>query len=173
MINNEGMLLRRDYNRFPSLLKLPNNEKALPPICWHHLICQLPCSKNFSLFWIFSRYAFSYLTCTGRWRSFTIVLLSMQERNKGGQRGAILWAANHCGEHRKAPTMSQVLSSIQYICFWKTPGSNRGVPNLLLFPRHHLTSLRPGSMQYDIWMTKVWTLLGRKCNCVFQCSALI
>ena len=32
------------------------------------------------------------------------------------------------------PTMSQVLSSVQYICFRKTSGSNMGTPNLLLAP---------------------------------------
>jgi len=31
-------------------------------------------------------------------------------------------------------TISQVLSSIQYICFRKTSGSNMGAPNLLLAP---------------------------------------
>ena len=36
--------------------------------------------------------------------------------------------------HRKAPTMSQVLSSIQYICARKTSVSNMGAPNLLLAP---------------------------------------
>jgi len=30
--------------------------------------------------------------------------------------------------------MSQVLSSIQYICFGKTSGSNIGAPNLLIIP---------------------------------------
>ena len=34
----------------------------------------------------------------------------------------------------KIPTMSQVLSSIQYICFRETSGSNMGAPNLLLAP---------------------------------------
>jgi len=41
-------------------------------------------------------------------------------------------APNDCGERRKVPTISQVLSSIQYICFRKTSNSNMGVPNLLL-----------------------------------------
>ena len=36
-------------------------------------------------------------------------------------------APNHCRGRRKAPTvLSQVLSSIQYICFRKTSGSNIG-----------------------------------------------
>jgi len=46
-----------------------------------------------------------------------------------------MWAPNHCGGRLKVPTMSQVLSSIQYICFRKTSGSNMGAPNLLLDPR--------------------------------------
>jgi len=37
-------------------------------------------------------------------------------------------------ECRKVPTMSQVLSSTQYICFWKTSGSNMWASNLLLAP---------------------------------------
>jgi len=41
---------------------------------------------------------------------------------------------NHCVGRRKGPTMSQVLSSIQYICFLKTSVSNMGPPNLLIVP---------------------------------------
>jgi len=66
---------------------------------------------------------------------------------RGGKRGAMPGARNHCGGaekndcggrrmtaggRRKVPTMSQVLASIQYICFRKISGSNMGVPNLLL-----------------------------------------
>jgi len=40
-------------------------------------------------------------------------------------------APNDCGGSRKVPTMSQVLSSIECICFRKTSGSNKGVPDLL------------------------------------------
>jgi len=43
-------------------------------------------------------------------------------------------APTHCVGHRKSPTMSQVLSSIQYICFVKTSGSNMGARNLLIDP---------------------------------------
>jgi len=35
---------------------------------------------------------------------------------------------------RKVLTMSQVLFSIQYICFRNTSGSNMGAPNLFLAP---------------------------------------
>ena len=35
---------------------------------------------------------------------------------------------------RKFPSMSQVLSSIQHIRFWKTSVSNTGAPNLFLAP---------------------------------------
>ena len=38
------------------------------------------------------------------------------------------------GERRKVPTMSQVLSSIQYIYSQKTSGSNMEAPNLFLAP---------------------------------------
>jgi len=50
---------------------------------------------------------------------------------------------NHCGRRRKVPTMSQVLSSIQYICFSNTSGSNMGGAKLASCPGPHLTSLRP------------------------------
>ena len=44
-----------------------------------------------------------------------------------------LWVApDDCGGGRKVPTMSQILSSIEYICFRKTSGSNMWAPNLLL-----------------------------------------
>ena len=46
-------------------------------------------------------------------------------RGKGGHNSRGRW---------KAPTMLQVLSSVQYICFRKTSGSNMGAPNLLLAP---------------------------------------
>jgi len=67
-------------------------------------------------------------------------------RNEGG-RGAQLYgrritagAPNHCVSakslrgRRKLQTLSQVLSSTQYICFRKTSGSNIGAPDLLLAP---------------------------------------
>jgi len=66
-----------------------------------------------------------------------------QGRKKGGKGRTISLAPNLYGSaewlrgHPKVPTMSQVLSSvqyIQYIWFRKTPGSNLGVPNLLLAP---------------------------------------
>ena len=45
-----------------------------------------------------------------------------------------LWGApNNGGGRRKVPTMSKVLSSVQYICFGKFIGSNMVVPNLLFF----------------------------------------
>ena len=44
-----------------------------------------------------------------------------------GSRGlTIPRAPNHCRGRRKFPTMSQVLSSMQYICFRKTSGSSMG-----------------------------------------------
>jgi len=50
----------------------------------------------------------------------------------GGKRGTIPRTPNHCGGRRKVPTLSQVLYSIQFICFRKTLGTNMGAPNLLL-----------------------------------------
>jgi len=38
---------------------------------------------------------------------------------------------NDCAGRRQVPTMPQVFSSVHYICFQKTSGSNMGVPNLL------------------------------------------
>jgi len=40
-------------------------------------------------------------------------------------------APKDCRVRRKVPTMSQILSSVQCICFQKTSGSNTGAPNLL------------------------------------------
>jgi len=70
---------------------------------------------------------------------------SAQGRNEGGNGGTIPRAPNHyggaeslrgapndCGLRQKVPTVSQVLSSMEYICFRKTSGSNMGTPNLLL-----------------------------------------
>jgi len=70
-----------------------------------------------------------------------------QGRNEGGKGDTIPRMPNHYGDpeslrrRRKVPTISQVLSSMQYICFRKTSGSNIWAPNLLL--ARHLTSLRP------------------------------
>jgi len=66
--------------------------------------------------------------------SYTIMLDVCRGVTRWGQGGAIPRAPNHCGRRRKVPTMSQVLSSMQYICFRKTSGSNMGAPNLLLAP---------------------------------------
>jgi len=52
-------------------------------------------------------------------------------------------APNHCGVRRKVPAMSQVLSSIQHICFLKISNSNMGGAKLASCPGHHLTSLLP------------------------------
>jgi len=81
------------------------------------------------------------LVCAGAWR--------------GGARGAqfpgcliTMGAPNHCGrrqitaDRRRVPKMSQILSSIQFICFRKTSGSNMGQQTCFL-PHRNLTSLRP------------------------------
>jgi len=57
-----------------------------------------------------------------------------QGRNEGGQGGHNSPGAKSPWGRRKVPTMSQVLSSIQYICFLTTLNSNMGAPNLLLAP---------------------------------------
>jgi len=71
----------------------------------------------------------------------TLIRRSIPHRVSGVTRGTqfpgrrvTMGAPNHCGGRRKVPTMSQVLSSIQYICLWKTSVSNMGAPNLLLAP---------------------------------------
>jgi len=52
-------------------------------------------------------------------------------------------ATNDCGGRRKVATMSQVLSSIQYICFQKDHRIEHGGAKLASCPGRHLTSLRP------------------------------
>jgi len=54
-----------------------------------------------------------------------------QWRNEEDKQDAISWAPSHCWGAKKS-TISQVLSSIQYICFRKTSVSNMRAPNLLL-----------------------------------------
>jgi len=55
-----------------------------------------------------------------------------QAPNHYGGSESLRGASNNCGGRKEVPTMSQVLPSIQYICFQKTSGSNIGVLNLLL-----------------------------------------
>jgi len=62
------------------------------------------------------------------------ILCSKQGRNEGGKGVTIPREPNHCRRRRKGPTMSQEVSSIQYICYQKMSGSNMGAPNLLLAP---------------------------------------
>jgi len=60
---------------------------------------------------------------------FLVVYFS--ERGKGGyisQGPSHHEGAKSLRGWRKIPTMSQVLSSIQYICFWKTSVSNMRAP---------------------------------------------
>ena len=58
---------------------------------------------------------------------------ALQERNEGGKRALFPGSRITMGAP-KIPTISQVLSSIQYICFRKTSVSNMGTPKLLLAP---------------------------------------
>ena len=66
------------------------------------------------------------------------------------------------------PTMSQVLSSIQYICFRKTSGSNMGTPKLLLAPEpsNLVTPLTIRTMEIATILTKLTVnsdLLSTEC----------
>jgi len=63
--------------------------------------------------------------------------------NNYGGAESLRGSQNYCGGGRKAPTMSQVLSSVQCICFRKTSGSTVGGAKLAYWPSRHLTSLRP------------------------------
>ena len=98
-----------------------------------------------------------------------------QGRNEGGKGGTIsrrritMGAPSDCGNRRKVPTMSQVLSSMQYICFRKTLSSNMGSHKLASCPGRHPISLCPCishlfsailvewmtfySSMYYVWMT--------------------
>jgi len=80
---------------------------------------------------------------------FELTLIDLhQGRNEGG---TIPRASNHCGGRRKVPIMSQVISSIQHICFRNTSGSNTGrqtcflprVPSNLVTPLIY-TQMRRG-----------------------------
>jgi len=75
-----------------------------------------------------------------------------QGRNEGGQgehnspganllRGHWITAGvpNYCWRRRKVPTMSQVLSSIQWICLWRNSDLTIGAPNF-----DHGAPVRPG-----------------------------
>jgi len=63
-----------------------------------------------------------------------------QGRKDGGKGGTIPRAPNRyrgakwLRRRRKVPTMSQVLSSVQNIWFWKISDSNMGTPNLHIVP---------------------------------------
>ena len=85
-----------------------------------------------------------------RFRIFKHIFRPAQGRNDGGQGGHNFPGAEWLRGRRKVPTMSQVLSSIQYIWFRKISGSNMGAPNSLLAPGSHLASLRPWSYEYKI-----------------------
>jgi len=67
-----------------------------------------------------------------------------------GERGAqfpgrriTMGAPNHCEGRRKVLAMSQVFSSIQYICSRRTSGSNMWGAKLASCPGRHPTSLHP------------------------------
>jgi len=62
---------------------------------------------------------------------------------------------NHCGEWHKVPTLSQIPSSIQYICFRKDLRFGHGSAKPASCPRCHLTSLHSG------WLAAVATIALR------------
>jgi len=68
-----------------------------------------------------------------------------------GEGGTIPRTPNHCGVRRKVPAMSQVLSSIQYVCFRKISRPNKGVPNLPRAPFNFVTLLIT-SVSIFLWM---------------------
>jgi len=76
--------------------------------------------------------------------SFRTWLSAHPGRIEGGMGGTIprtpnhYWGAEWLRGTPKSPNNVQVLSSIQWICFRKTSGSNIGAPNL-----RHLTSWHP------------------------------
>jgi len=54
-------------------------------------------------------------------------------------------APNHYGGRQKVAKMSQVLSSMQYICFRKTSGSNTGAPSLTRAPSNLVAPMSESS----------------------------
>jgi len=67
-----------------------------------------------------------------------LVASCTQRRKEKGKESTNHRASNHCGGRRKVPTMSQVLSPIQYIRIRKTSGSNTGGATLGSCPGNHL-----------------------------------
>jgi len=71
---------------------------------------------------------------------------------------------NHCGGHRKVPTMSQVISSMQYICFRKTSGANMGGAKLASCPRapsNLVTPLQTGCFNFAQMKASVELCINR------------
>jgi len=80
-------------------------------------------------------------------------------------------APNDCGGRRKVPTMSQVLSSMQYMCFGKKDlRFEHGGAKLASCPRCHLTSLRPCSRNSGLCGCD--QLLQQNTNCRFLLCCL-
>jgi len=81
---------------------------------------------------------------------------ALQGRNEGGK-GAQFPGRRITMGAPKIPTVSHALSSMQYICFRKTSGSNAGA-KVASCPVRHLTSLRlgcTGSMpETGFWLCK-------------------
>jgi len=78
----------------------------------------------------------AYLLFQVSWKKRSRCIGGVMSRGvtRWGQGGTYPRAPNHCGGRCKVPAMSQVVSSIQCICFRKTSGSSMGAPNFLLAP---------------------------------------
>jgi len=91
------------------------------------------------------------------WHSF----IANQRRNEGGQGGNNSPGTKWLQGHQKVPTTSQVLSSVQYICFWKTC-FDHGSTKLASCPGRHLTSLCHCCQWNNTGKNKVCTVITRR-----------
>ena len=97
-------------------------------------------------------------------------MTAMQGRNEGDKGSTFPRAPNHCGGPAIVPTVSQVLSSIQYIYYRKTLGSKMGAQTCFLarVPSNLVTSLPPWSFTNPRdTVTLVFTLISY-CAIVFS-----
>jgi len=100
----------------------------------------IKCSKRFSEVFFITTGDTHGVSCWARFQPSTARVRGVTRGHTISQAPNHYGAPNHCGGRRKIPTMSQILSSIQHICFQKTSGSNMGRQTCFL-PRCHLTSL--------------------------------
>ena len=77
-------------------------------------------------------------------------LLAYRGATRGSQFSGLqitMGAPDDCRGRRKLPTVSQIFSSVECICFQKTSGSNMGAPNLLLALGPIYTHYTPADVQ--------------------------